>query len=172
MECGVSTTTRRSAHHSAFRLVCNARSRGHGDPRLSQKVKPRSSTPNAGGGRNLGAAKQHCGVGSTAYFDDCSTLITSLQIYGAPRGISIYCTSTAHRCHCLTALCDDHLCCYVLSNSTTLCLSSFLICFHRRPCLVEHVVFSACKITKCTLANTFPLFIKRQALLQQPKFAP
>ena len=89
MECGDSTTTRRSAHHSAFRLVCNARSRGHGDPRLSQKAKPQSSTPNAGGGRNLGATKQHCGVGSTAYFDDCSTLITSLQIYGAPRGIGL-----------------------------------------------------------------------------------
>ena len=96
---------------------------------------------NAGGGRGLGATKQHCGVGSIVYFDDCSTLITSLQIYGAPRGISIYCTSTAHRCHRLTALCDDSRCCSLLNNSTTLCLFSFLICFHRRPCLVEHVVF-------------------------------
>ncbi len=49
MECDVSTTAGRSAHHSAFRLVCNALSLSlslsgrHSHPRPIRNLQPRSS---------------------------------------------------------------------------------------------------------------------------------
>jgi len=53
MNCDVSTTASRLAHHSAFRLVCKALSGRHGHPRPSRNLQPHYEGGVGGGEGNL-----------------------------------------------------------------------------------------------------------------------